>query len=134
VFKLLSRVESGGRELLVKSFKQCWSDSFQKTRRLTQPSHHGRPSGDRCFKIRPVSLNCGNFFASSKTVQHFTSIGPVSDRFSLACDFEKIFVLCRSVPKRQKTCQELFGRAIDVEATEYTLEGLVDGIVRSVQL
>ncbi len=125
---LFPRVESGGREVLVNSFTASGAI-------VTEVAAY--QSG--CPAIADVTaitaLRSGKItiitFASSKTVQHFhqlieQAIGP-----NWPMVLQNICIASIG-PQTSKTCLELLGR-VDVEATEYTLEGLVEGIVRSFQ-
>ncbi len=125
---LFPRVESGGRELLVKSFSNAGATVCEVAAYQSSCPTTANSIAIEALKLGQITIVT---FASSKTAQHFyqlvqSSIGP---------DWSQILknVCIASIgPQTSKTCQELFGR-VDVEAAEYTLEGLVDGIVRSVQ-
>ena len=124
---LFPRVESGGREVLVKSFTAAGAI-------VNEVAAYQSVCPTTADAMAIAALKSGQItivtFASSKTVQHFhqlvqSAIGPdwtaILNNISIA-----------SIgPQTSKTCQELLGR-VDVEAAEYTLEGLVDAIVRSV--
>ncbi len=125
---LFPRVESGGRELLVNAFTASGAIVTE-----VAAYQSGCPSIADATAI--AALRSGKItiitFASSKTVQHFQqlieqAIGP---------DWPvvlKTSCIASIGPQTSKTCRELFGR-VDVEATEYTLEGLMESIVRSFQ-
>ena len=125
---LFPRVESGGRELLVKSFNNAGAIVCEVAAYQSGCPTTADPVAIDALKSGQITIVT---FASSKTVQHFyqlvqSAIGP--DWTAIL----KNICIASIGPQTSKTCQELFGR-VDVEATEYTLEGLVDGIVRSVQ-
>lgn len=63
-------------------------------------------------------------FASSKTVRHFHKL--IGDQ--LPADWLNWVKIASIGPQTSATCQELFGK-VDIEATEYTLPGLVDAIL-----
>ncbi len=125
---LFPRVESGGREVLVNSF----TNAGAVVREVAAYQ-------SRCPKVADATaiaaLRSGKItiitFASSKTVQHFYQL----IEQAIGSDWPVVLknVCIASIgPQTSKTCRELLGR-VDVEATEYTLEGLVEGIVRSFQ-
>jgi uroporphyrinogen-III synthase len=73
-------------------------------------------------------------FASSKTVKHFVQLLEISlredaERFSTALSQLQNVCIASIGPQTSVTCRELLGR-VDVEAEEYTLEGLTQAIVR----
>ena len=125
---LFPRVESGGRELLVKSFTDAGATVSEVAAYQSGCPTTADPNAIAALKSGKITIVT---FASSKTVQHFHQLV----QLAIGPDWTTILknVCIASIgPQTSKTCQELFGR-VDVEATEYTLEGLVEGIVRSVQ-
>jgi uroporphyrinogen III methyltransferase / synthase len=129
---LFPRVESGGREVLVNSFTASGAIVTE-----VAAYQSGCPAIADATAI--AALRSGKItiitFASSKTVQHFhqlieQTIG--ADWPIILKDVFKNICIASIGPQTSKTCRELFGR-VDVEATEYTLEGLVESIVRSFQ-
>jgi uroporphyrinogen III methyltransferase/synthase len=69
-------------------------------------------------------------FASSKTVQNFYQLlRQETGELSVNSLLEKV-CLASIGPQTSKTCQELFGR-VDIEAREYTLEGLTSALIES---
>jgi uroporphyrinogen III methyltransferase/synthase len=69
-------------------------------------------------------------FASSKTVQNFYQLlRQETGELSVNSLLEKV-CLASIGPQTSKTCQELFGR-VDIEAQEYTLEGLTSALIES---
>ena len=125
---LFPRVESGGREVLVKSFIDARAIVNEVAAYQSGCPTTADPMAIAALKSGQITIVT---FASSKTVKHFyqlvqSAIGPDLNAIL------KNICIASIGPQTSKTCQELFGR-VDVEATEYTLEGLVDGIVRSVQ-
>ena len=72
-------------------------------------------------------------FASSKTVQNFYNlvVKEIGDRSDLNVNSLLVNVCIASIgPQTSKTCQQLLGR-VDLEAKEYTLEGLTESLVKS---
>jgi uroporphyrinogen III methyltransferase/synthase len=131
---LFPRVETGGREVLVKEF------SAKGATVIEVPAYE---SG--CAKMVPPevleALNDGTIdiitFASSKTVRCFCQLlgvgiaevtqGRESGRTtSLNCAIPAVASIG---PQTSITCQELLGK-VDIEAEDYTLEGLTQAIVK----
>lgn len=117
---LFPRVETGGREVLV---QQC---TTQGARVTEVPAYQSQ-----CPKtIPPEALNAlqnGQVtvitFASSKTVKNTVKILQQVGEIALNS------VCIASIgPQTSKTCEELLGR-VDIEAKEYTLDGLTEAII-----
>ena len=124
---LFPRVESGGREVLVKSFTAAGAIVNEVAAYQSGCPTTADPVAIEALKSGKITIVT---FASSKTVRHFHQL----IQSAIGLDWTRILknVCIASIgPQTSKTCQELLGR-VDVEATEYTLEGLVDAIVRSV--
>lgn len=120
---LFARVESGGREVLVKEF----TSQGAKVRQVAAYE-------SRCPEaIAPAALKAlqsGNVdvvtFASAKTVQHFCQLlQQVNDDWQTWLTGVTVASIG---PQTSKACLELLGR-VDVAAAEYTLEGLTQAIV-----
>lgn len=124
---LFPRVESGGREVLVKSFTAAGAIVNEVAAYQSACPTTADPVAIEALTSGQITIVT---FASSKTVRHFhqlvqSAIGPNWTTML------KNVCIASIGPQTSKTCQELLGR-VDVEATEYTLEGLVEAIVRSV--
>jgi uroporphyrinogen III methyltransferase / synthase len=125
---LFPRVESGGRELLVQSFTASGALVTEVAAYQSGCPSIADPTAITALRSGKISIIT---FASSKTVKHFHQL--IED--AIGPDWPMVLknICIASIgPQTSKTCQELLGR-VDVEATEYTLEGLVEGIVRSFQ-
>lgn len=124
---LFPRVETGGREVLVKELTAKGAEVVEVA---------AYQSG--CAKTMPpevaLALQQGKIdvvtFASSKTVACFHQLlnslfatSPVSNSQPSSPLFASIG------PQTSATCQQLFGR-VDIEAEDYTLEGLTQAIVK----
>jgi uroporphyrinogen III methyltransferase / synthase len=119
---LFPRVESGGRDILVREFRDRGAEVIEVA-----------AYESRCPKaIDPAiltALQSGQVqvitFASSKTVRHFVQLIEEAglDRQALA-----EINLASIGPQTSATCRELFGR-VEIEAQTYTLEGLTEAIV-----
>ncbi|WP_442948005.1 uroporphyrinogen-III C-methyltransferase [Nostoc sp.] len=123
---LFPRVESGGREVLVKeltikgakvievaAYQSCCPSSIPRAAELALQNR----------KVDVIT------FASSKTVQFFCQL--TNNIFSHNSDASQLLegVCIASIgPQTSKTCHTLFGR-VDVEAEEYTLDGLTQALI-----
>ncbi len=67
-------------------------------------------------------------FASSKTVHNFCNLIQESPKLSLSKDWLENVCIASIGPETSKSCQNLLGK-LDVEAKEYTLDGLTEAIV-----
>ncbi len=123
---LFPRVESGGRDILLKEF-------IKRGANITEvPAYQSvcpENISDRILEILENERVDIITFTSSKIVRHF--YGLLRD-MPLKSKKEGNFLsklnnvhLASIGPQTSKTCKDLFGR-VDIEAEEYTLEGLVD--------
>ncbi|HEY9823157.1 MAG TPA: uroporphyrinogen-III C-methyltransferase [Candidatus Sericytochromatia bacterium] len=127
---LFPRVETGGREVLI---NELTAKGAQVTEVAAYQS--GCP-----LQIAPAALDALQkqtvdviTFASSKTVKHFfqlleTSLPPASKDFPHPQSRLQNICIASIGPQTSITCRQLLGR-VDVEAEEYTLEGLTQAIV-----
>ena len=122
---LFPRVESGGREVLVKEFTAKGAQVIEV------------PAYQSCCPetIDPIALTALQnqavniiTFASSKTVQNFCKLIEQSPELSRAQDWLKNVCIASIGPETSKSCYNLLGK-LDVEAKEYTLDGLTEAIV-----
>ncbi|MGL5132433.1 MAG: uroporphyrinogen-III synthase, partial [Planktothrix sp.] len=72
-------------------------------------------------------------FASSKTVKNFCQLIQALPEQSLTPDYLDRICIASIGPQTSKSCQSLLGR-VDVEAREYTLEGLTQAIINHLSL
>ncbi|MDX2228881.1 MAG: uroporphyrinogen-III C-methyltransferase [Leptolyngbyaceae cyanobacterium bins.349] len=120
---LFPRVESGGREVLVKEFTSLGAKVREVAAYESRCPAAIAPSALKALQTGIVDVIT---FASSKTVQHFCQLLQQVD-----ADWQTWIngVSIASIgPQTSKSCQELLGR-VDVEATEFTLDGLTQAIV-----
>ncbi|MBH8561352.1 uroporphyrinogen-III synthase [Nostoc sp. CENA67] len=130
---LFPRVESGGREILVKELTAKGAEvievaAYQSCCPTTVPS-----SAKLALQNRTVDVIT---FASSKTVQFFYQLASSIlannvDGNQSAVVAKKLEGICIASigPQTSKTCHSLFGR-VDVEAEEYTLDGLTQALIK----
>lgn len=120
---LFPRVESGGREVLVKEFgsqgARVWEVAAYESRCPTTIA----PEALAALQSKVIDVVT---FASSKTVQNFCQLSLQADP-SWQSWLEGVCIASIG-PQTSKTCESLLGR-VDVEATEHTLEGLTQAIV-----
>ena len=130
---LFPRVESGGREVLVKEFTAQGADvgevaAYQSCCPSSIPS-------EAEFALQNHTIDIITF-ASSKTVKFFSQL--LARRFAkngddnqsqVVKDFLQGVCIASIGPQTSKTCLSLIGR-VDVEAEEYTLDGLTQGLIK----
>jgi uroporphyrinogen III methyltransferase/synthase len=123
---LFPRVETGGRELLVKELSE-------KGAKVTEVAVYQSRCPDRIDRLVWEALDAQKVdlvtFASSKTVKNFVEL--ITKEANSAAKVKTILnsISIASIgPQTSQTCRELIGR-VDIEAEEYTLEGLTTAIV-----
>ncbi len=123
---LFPRVESGGREVLVKEFTAKGAQVIEV------------PAYQSCCPetIDPIALSALQnqavniiTFASSKTVHNFCKLIEKSPELSLYKNWLENVCIASIGPETSKSCQNLLGK-LDVEAKEYTLDGLTEALVQ----
>ncbi len=120
---LFPRVESGGREVLVQAFTAAGAIVTEVA--AYQSRCPTEPDATAIAAIQSQQITIVTF-ASSKTVKHFYQL--LEQSFGTTALDRLTGIQVASIgPQTSKTCQELLGR-VDMEATEYTLEGLVEAI------
>jgi uroporphyrinogen III methyltransferase/synthase len=117
---LFPRVETGGREILVQELTKQGAT-------VTEVAAYQSQCPKSLDLVVEEALIKGDIeiitFASSKTVQNFALLVEHLPKSILDS------VIIASIgPQTSKTCQELWGR-VDIEATEYTLEGLTQALI-----
>ena len=120
---LFPRVETGGREVLVQELSAKGAMVVEVPAYQSQCPSAIAPSTLHALQSKTVDIIT---FASSKTVQCFYKL--IKD--SLSADALDGVCIASIGPQTSKTCKQLLGR-VDIEAKEYTLEGLVESIVNS---
>lgn len=121
---LFPTVESGGRDVLVQEFTAKGAAVNKVAAYETRCPEEIAPAALEAILNQKVDIIT---FASSKTVQHFFQL--------LEAATPQIQSLLKNTciasigPQTSITCHQLLGR-VDVEAKEYTLEGLTQAIVQ----
>jgi len=138
---LFPRVESGGREVLVKEFTAKGAVVTEVATYQSGCPAQIAPAALEALQKQAVDVIT---FASSKTVKHFCQLLNVSlpdnsgqvlnfkeGQFKNDCPYHQLQNVCIASigPQTSTTCYQLLGR-VDVEAKEYTLEGLTQAIVQ----
>lgn len=124
---LFPRVETGGREILVKDLSQRGATVIEVAAYESGCPEKIDLQAWTALQQHKIDIIT---FASSKTVQNFyTLIHQVSN--SPLTLLENLCIASIG-PQTSKACLELLGR-VDLEAQEYTLEGLTDAIIQSIE-
>ncbi|MGF1590729.1 MAG: uroporphyrinogen-III C-methyltransferase [Pleurocapsa sp.] len=121
---LFPRVETGGREILVQELTSQGASVIEVAAYQSKSPEQIDRQAWQALKHHQIDVIT---FASSKTVKNFVQL--LQQKVSLA-EIKLILanVCIASIgPQTSKTCRELLGR-IDLEADEYTLEGLTEAI------
>ena len=127
---LFPRVETGGRDVLV---NELIAEGAQVTEVAAYQSScppQMAPAALDALQKQTVDVLT---FASSKTVKHFfqlleTSLPTADQEFPTTQSTLQNVCIASIGPQTSITCRQLLGR-VDVEAQEYTLEGLTQAIV-----
>lgn len=124
---LFPRVETGGREVLVEEFQQ------QKAEVIAVPAYQSR-CPEKADPVAVQALRTGQVnvitFASSKTVQHFSNL--LMPIFGSAINLKGVLdnISIASIgPQTSQACYKVLGKC-DIEAKHYTLEGLIQAIIK----
>lgn len=122
---LFPRVESGGREELVKQFRNQGAE-------VTEVAAYQSRCPDNIPPCAELALQSGTVdvitFASSKTVKFFNQLAQRIFVDNSESDYLEDICIASIGPQTSKACQKYFGR-VDVEASEYTLEGLTQAVI-----
>jgi uroporphyrinogen III methyltransferase/synthase len=127
---LFVRVESGGREVLVKELTSKGAKVTEVAAYQSRCPEQMVPEALDALQEQIVDIIT---FASSKTVKHFCQLLEKSlpgDSRQLLTPQSRLESVCIASigPQTSMTCEQLLGR-VDVEAKEYTLEGLTQAIL-----
>lgn len=120
---LFPRVESGGREVLVKEFTAKGAEVIEVPAYQSCCPSSIPELAELALRNRTVDIIT---FASSKTVQFFFQL---TQHILSENSFLDRVCIASIGPQTSKTCDALFGR-VDVEAEEYTLDGLTEAIIK----
>ncbi|MFS8117226.1 MAG: uroporphyrinogen-III C-methyltransferase [Microcoleus sp.] len=123
---LFPRVESGGREVLVKEFTAKGAQVIEAPAYQSCCPETIDPIALAALENQAVNIIT---FASSKTVQNFCQLIAQSPELSRSQDWLQNVCIASIGPETSKSCYDLLGK-VDVEAQEYTLDGLTEAIVK----
>ncbi|MDJ0509819.1 MAG: uroporphyrinogen-III C-methyltransferase [Crocosphaera sp.] len=125
---LFPRVETGGREVLIKALEKEDANVVEIPAYQSGCPEKIEPQAWEALQQKQINIVT---FASSKTVKNFYTLlqkelnsNRKSDILSLLDNVS----LASIGPQTSKTCYDLFGR-VDIEAEEYTLEGLTNKLL-----
>ena len=121
---LFPRVETGGRDVLVRAFSDRGAIITEVA--AYQSTCPKLPDAKSISVIQDRTVDLVTF-SSSKTVKHFCELleRAIGDDWKDA--LEKVSFASLG-PQTSKTCRVLLGR-VEIEAKEFTLDGLIKAIV-----
>ncbi|MCX7594495.1 MAG: uroporphyrinogen-III C-methyltransferase [Fischerella sp.] len=130
---LFPRVESGGRETLVRELSTKGAEVVEVPAYQSCCPSSIPPSAELALQSGTVDIIT---FASSKTVQFFNQLAEKifadhseENQSSVVANYLEGICIASIGPQTSQTCRSLFGR-VDVEAEEYTLEGLTQALIK----
>lgn len=129
---LFPRVESGGRENLIREFRNRGAEVVEVAAYQSCCPSSVSPSAELALQSGTVDIIT---FASAKTVKFFTQLAEKifldnsqENQSSVVSNYLEGVCIASIGPQTSKACQSYFGR-VDIEASEYTLEGLTQAII-----
>mgnify|MGYP002777191509 CR=1 FL=1 len=126
---LFPRVESGGRDVLVKDFTSRGAEIVEVAAYQSRCPDTIDPVALAALQQRQVDIIT---FASSKTVKHFCQLLERSQPDSSWQSWLTGVCIASIGPQTTRSCQDLLGR-VDAEAKEFTMEGLIAAIAEWVK-
>jgi uroporphyrinogen III methyltransferase / synthase len=117
---LFPRVETGGREVLVQQFTNLGANVVEVPAYQSRCPIEVDPIALAALRHRQVDIIT---FASSKTVKHFCQL--IGNK--LPPGWQEHVIIASIGPQTSASCRSLLGK-VDIEATEYTLPGLVTAL------
>ncbi len=125
---LFPRVESGGREVLVKEFLSQGARVREVAAYESRCPRSVAPDVLAALQAHSIDIVT---FASSKTVQYFCQL--LEQANPGWKEWLEGLAIASIGPQTSSSCETLLGR-VDIEAEEYTLEGLTRAIVQKIEL
>ncbi len=126
---LFPRVETGGREVLVNELNSQGAEVVEVAAYESSCPENIAPEALLALQNRQVDIIT---FASSKTVRIFCYLIAENNN-KLPVDWLENICIASIGPQTSQSCQSFLGR-VDVEAQEYTLDGLIEAIVKWVRV
>lgn len=121
---LFPRVETGGREVLVNELTAKGAEVIEVAAYESSCPENIVPEALLALQNHQVDMIT---FASSKTVRNFCYL-IAENKQHLPADWLENICIASIGPQTSQSCQSLLGR-VDVEAKEYTLDGLSEAII-----
>ena len=121
---LFPRVETGGREVLVKELTIKGAEVIEVPAYQSCCPQSIPPEAEFALINKQINVIT---FASSKTVQFFHQL--TANIWGQYPENLAKIAIASIGPQTSKTCQTVFGR-VDIEAAEFTLEGLTNAIIK----
>ena len=122
---LFPRVETGGREILVQELTAKGAILVEVAAYESGCPDSISPEVLDALQTQKIDIIT---FASSKTVKNFCQLIQTLPEQSLPPNYLDTIWIASIGPQTSKSCQSLLGR-VDIEAQEYTLEGLTQAII-----
>lgn len=122
---LFPRVETGGRELLVQEFCDRGAEVVEVPAYESGCPEQIDANALQALKSGQIDVIT---FASSKTVKNFCQLIESAPELSLQDRWLQSVCIASIGPQTSQACTELLGR-VDIEAQEYTLDGLTQAII-----
>ena len=126
---LFPRVETGGRPILVKELTSAGAEVVEVAAYESACPQAISPQAWDALQQQQIDIIT---FASSKTVANFNKLWQQAlethQLTNQSAQILKSVAIASIGPQTSQTCHNLFGR-VDIEAQEYTLEGLTTAIV-----
>ena len=123
---LFPRVETGGRAVLVKELTNQGASVVEVAAYQSKCPEHIDSQAWQALQRQQIDVLT---FASSKTVKNFYTLLQQQANLTEIDSILANVCIASIGPQTSKTCRELLGR-IDLEAEEYTLEGLTTAIAK----
>jgi uroporphyrinogen III methyltransferase/synthase len=123
---LFPRVESGGRDVLVKDFSDQGAIVTEVAAYESRCPEAIAPEALAALQNHAVDVVT---FASSKTVKHFCQLLQQAQGDDSWQPWLNDVCIASIGPQTSKACESVLGR-VDAEAQEYTIEGLVQAIIQ----
>ncbi|SKB13639.1 Uroporphyrinogen III methylase [Planktothrix sp. PCC 11201] len=127
---LFPRVETGGREILVQELTAKGAIITEVAAYESGCPERISPEVLEALQTQKIDVIT---FASSKTVKNFCQLIQALPEQALTPDYLDTICIASIGPQTSKSCMNLLGR-VDIEAREYTLEGLTQAIINHLSL
>lgn len=123
---LFPRVESGGRDILVKDLNSKGAEVTEVAAYQSRCPEAIDPDALEALQNRSIDVVT---FASAKTVKHFCQLLERTHTDASWQTWLEDVCIASIGPQTSKACESLLGR-VDAEAQEYTIDGLIQAIIQ----